>query len=220
MEISSFSKTLSEKLSHNKKDKMKNLLREKDKLERCLVTDPKESLFKKLKTIDDTINAFIIEQTASSIFRSKCLYAREGEKCTTYFLSLEKKRYLEKNMKCEVTEEGVISSNQNTILEEQTKFYKNLYASDESIQFRLMLGDGEHVLMEEQKTLCDLPFEPDEFFDAMMTLKPNKVPGLEGLPIEFYRKFWKVLSPELINMFQYCYDNGTLPRSVQQGLIS
>ena len=50
----------------------------------------------------------------------------------------------------------------------------------------------------------------------MMTLKVNKVPGLDGLTIEFYRKFWKSLALELNNMYQYCYEVRT-PRSLDIG---
>ena len=53
-----------------------------------------------------------------------------------------------------------------------------------------------------------------------MTLKSNKVPRLDGLTEEFYRKFWKIIAPELMSMFQYSYDQGILLESVHQGLIS
>ena len=44
---------------------------------------------------------------------------------------------MEKNMKCVISETGVVSYNQKTILDEQTKFYKELYAKDETIAFPL-----------------------------------------------------------------------------------
>ena len=72
----------------------------------------------------------------------------------------------------------------------------------------------------EQKESCDKPFSIDEFFDALMTLKGNKVPGLDGITIEFYRKFWKLLGPHLVQMYQHSYEAGILPESVRQGLIS
>ena len=53
-----------------------------------------------------------------------------------------------------------------------------------------------------------------------MTLKLNKVPGLDGLTIEFYKYFWKLLAPELMNMYMYIYEMGLLPESVRLGLIS
>ena len=76
------------------------------------------------------------------------------------------------------------------------------------------------MLSDVECKLCDQPFLVEEFFDAMMTLKSNKVPGLDGITIEFYRKFWKLLKSYLVEMYRYSYETGTLPESVQQGLIS
>ena len=43
---------------------------------------------------------------------------------------------------------------------------------------------------------------------------------MDGLTIEFYRRFWKLLAPHLMVMYQFSYENGILPETVRQGLIS
>ena len=96
---------------------------------------------------------------------------------------------MEKNMKCVISETGVVSYNEKTILDEQTKFCKELYAKDETIAFPLKPDSSEWVLSDVECKLCDQPFLVDKFFYAMMTIKSNKVPGLDGITIEFYRKF-------------------------------
>ena len=111
---------------------MKRLLKSKEKFERQYALNPNESVSVQMMSLNDQINVLATERAARSIFRSKCLYAREGEKCSSYFLSLEKRRYLEKNMKCVITDNGVVSRDQNTILNEQTKFYQELYKSDQT----------------------------------------------------------------------------------------
>ena len=152
--------------------------------------------------------------------RSRALYVNEGEKCSAYFFSLEKRRYNEKNMKAVYTDDGRLNTNQKTIHDEITKFYKELYKENTNVHFSLKPEKNESLLSEVDKHLLEQPLEPDEFFDAVMTLKNNKVPGLDRLTVEFYRKFWKKLSPFLIRMYNYSFQNGTLPDSVRQGLIS
>ena len=66
---------------------------------------------------------------------------------------------------------------------------------------------------------CDRDFSDDEFFDAVMMLKNNKVPGHDGLTAEFYHAFWKELSPHLIATYRFSYNTGILPISVCKGLI-
>ena len=170
--------------------------------------------------INQELELISMEKAKSSIFRSQCTYAKDGEKCSEYFLSLEKKRYNEKNMKCVIKENGVISNNQKDILEEQTRFYKKLYSKDEKVKFVLKPEAGERILDSIESDWCERVLTKDEFFDALMTLKSNKVPGLDGLTVEFYRKFWNQISDSLINMYNYSFDMGILPESVRQGLIS
>ena len=107
---------------------------------------------------------------------------------------MEKKHYLEKNMKCVITEDGQITRNQATILNEQTKFYKKLYTSDPKVQFSLRPKAEEKILSEENKKRCEEPLTIDELYDAIMTMKPNKVPGLDGLTVKLYKQYWKMLS--------------------------
>ena len=43
---------------------------------------------------------------------------------------------------------------------------------------------------------------------------------MDGITIEFYWKFWKQLSPMLMDMYSHSYDVGMLPALVREGLIS
>jgi len=36
----------------------------------------------------------------------------------------------------------------------------------------------------------------------------RKAPGLDGLPMEFYLKFWNVLSNDLVSVLNSCLDSG------------
>ena len=56
--------------------------------------------------------------------------------------------------------------------------------------FNLKRDECEPCLTDENKMEFDLLITQDELFDAIMTLKSNKVPGLDGLTIELYHKFW------------------------------
>ena len=83
-----------------------------------------------------------------------------------------------------------------------------------------MPEDQEKILIEEQKQNCDQPFTINELYDVVMTMKSGTVPGLDGLTIMFYNKFWKLLAPELMSMYLYSYKTGVLPELVKQGLLS
>ena len=221
METGRFCKRFAKKKARKTRERIQLLLKRKKKLEIKVVHNLlNQNVSNQVKNINVELETHAIEEASKAIFRSQCNYARDGEKCTAYFLTLEKTRYLEKNMKCVITDDGCISTNQDRILEEQTNFYKKLYSSDPNVHFTMLREESEPCINDEFKEKCDMPITLDELYDAMMTLRPNKVPGLDGFTIEFYRKFWKILSPMLMEMYLYSWNNGLLPESVRQGLIS
>ena len=51
-------------------------------------------------------------------------------------------------------------------------------------------------------------------------MKKEKTPGCDGLPAEFYQTFWSILGCDLVQVFNSCYDSGTLSNSQRLGIIS
>lgn len=47
----------------------------------------------------------------------------------------------------------------------------------------------------------------------MMGMENGKSPGIDGLPIEFYKTFWPVLREDLLVVFDESLTNGFLPLS-------
>ena len=99
-------------------------------------------------------------------------------------------------------------------------FYYNLYRRNENVRFSMEREINEPYLDEEGRMSCEAPLTVDELFDAVMTLRSGKTPGCDGLTIEFYRKFFKILSPFMIRMYQFAFTNRMLPLSARRGLIS
>ena len=221
MECGYVSKKYAKSKVHLKCKKENLLICSKQQLKTQILQQPDNLTIKHdLKRVSAELDDFAMQRANASIFRSKCNYAKDGEKCSKYFLTLEKHRYLEKNMKAVVCDDGSVSTCQKSILQEQTRFYKYLYESDKNVDFTFTPGEDDRTITEMERSMCDAPFTQDEFYDAVMTWKLGKVPGLDGITREFFRKFWKILAPHLIEMYQYSYDVGILPESVRKGLIS
>ena len=47
-----------------------------------------------------------------------------------------------------------------------------------------------------------------------------KSPGVDGLPAEFYRWFWTLLGPDLVEVYNFCYRHSRLCKSQRQGAIT
>ena len=50
--------------------------------------------------------------------------------------------------------------------------------------------------------------------------QPNKSPGSDGLPAEFYKLFWKEIHHYLLNALNYAYRNSLLSVTQRRGLIT
>ena len=48
----------------------------------------------------------------------------------------------------------------------------------------------------------------------------GKTPGCDGLPMEFYLKFWSVLGPDLVSVLNSAFSAGVLSRSQHRGVIT
>ena len=55
---------------------------------------------------------------------------------------------------------------------------------------------------------------------ALDGMGSGKSPGLDGLPAEFYQRFWPVLGNDLVKVINSCYKSGYLSLSQHSGLIT
>ena len=189
-------------------------------LTRDYETTEDATVYDSLQQVKSRMEILDMKKTESAIFRSKAEYIKSGEKNTKYFFGLEKRRYYNKNMQCVVTEYGESFFEPKDILNEQVKFYKNLYQRDPKVDFNIKRVGYEPKLNEIQKSALEENISTDEMFDAIMTLKSGKVAGSDGLSLEFYRNFFHELKSPLIRMYQFAFNNGILPRSARRGLVS
>ena len=67
---------------------------------------------------------------------------------------------------------------------------------------------------------CDGPLTEDELLAAVGCMAKNKAPGLDGLPLEFYRLFWSLLAPDLLSVLNFAFREGHFSISLRSGVIT
>ena len=58
----------------------------------------------------------------------------------------------------------------------------------------------------------------DECFEAISQVQSGKSPGFEGIPVEFYRRFWGLLEGDLVEILNYSFSEGTLSYTQRRGI--
>ena len=56
-------------------------------------------------------------------------------------------------------------------------------------------------------------------FEAASQMSTNKSPGSDGLLVEFYRRFWSLIGPDLVEILNYSFQHGSLSESQRRGII-
>ena len=156
--------------------------------------------------------------------RSRARYIEEGEKSTQYFLGLEKHRQ-SNNKITKLESNGKSITNSKDILFECCAFYQNLYKSskpnEDDIDKYIRTCKLDNYLLTDDKNLCDEKISLQECTHVVETcLKKNKSPGLDGLTAEFYKTFWSIIGPFLVQVFSEVFKTGHLSNSQKRAVIS
>ena len=170
-----------------------------------------EALFDRVQTLEEEI-------AKGAIVRSRAKWYSEGERCSKYFFALEKRNYCAKTVK-QLNIKGTICTERKQILREMCDFYKDLYTLDVYSPFTLE-NNTNITVKREDKVLLDRPISIGEIRDAIMDMHNDKAPGLDGLPVEFYKAHVNTLLPILLELYNEAYKRGKLNPSARQGLIS
>ena len=82
-----------------------------------------------------------------------------------------------------------------------------------------LLNQLDIALTSEDQEKCEGALTLSECYEALSQMQTNKSPGADGFPVEFYRRFWSSLGPDLVEVLNYCFEHGQLSDSQKQGII-
>ena len=202
-----------------------NLQDELKKAKQEYETMPSDSNATRLNAAQEKLETFYEEKTKGIIIRARARWHEHGEKSTKYFLNLEKRNHIKKHIR-KLHISGVIKTDPFCILKEQERFYKDLYkrsTTDPDITFKIssFLNDlNIPALSEDQKKFCEGKISAEECFRLLDSFDNNKTPGNDGIPIEFYKTFWSVISDSFMNCINECFEKGEMSSSQKQAIIT
>ena len=94
-------------------------------------------------------------------------------------------------------------------MNEQRRFYQELYTernkNNEAIE-SFLRDLSIPKLSEEQKMSCEGKITSEEYALLLECFQNNKTPGDNGIPIEFYKKFWPLISEPFVQCTNECFE--------------
>ena len=172
-----------------------------------------------LERTKQDLQGFADKKAQSNMFRSKVQFYEFGEKPSSYYLSLEKSRYNAKTCTALFNEENQLITNTRGILKLQSDFYRKLYTSIGTSEFTVT-NDTEIFVPEDMQKKMDEQISMDELAKAIMSLPNNKTCGNDGIPIDFYKVFWKKIKNLFHELTIEAYECEELHRSALIGVIN
>ena len=141
-----------------------------------------------------------------------------------FFENFKRKTNPESKVIFEMKDEfGVAKHETQDILEIGRAYYKNLFSKKEFMENQNL----ESSFFENVKTvparylhILEMPISIQEIDDAIKSFKEGKVPGVDGLSIEFYKKVFSIIKNDLVLLFNSYYNQGFIPAKNKLGIIT
>lgn len=175
----------------------------------------------KVKTLlDDMYNA----EAKGAQIRSKANDIITNEINKNHFKRLENIRQKSNTINQLKCEKGKTVTSDSDILETCVNFYSKLYSTsqprEENIEQYINNTGGLPSLNQDDQNKCEGLVTNQECVDVLNKIKPGKSPGLDGLPSEFYCKFWNKIGIFLTEVFNEAYEYGELSDTQKQSVLT
>ena len=214
----------------------KNLKRKERELEDSLNTSIKttqEKIDSGLNSIEnlDSLRELSLKlenlrekRVKGSMVRSRAKLVDNWEKPSKFFLNLEKRNFLNKNIPSLIDKNDKEIFKSEDILSLQRDFYQDLYSSKETT----ILENSKYAhllknlpkISDNVKEKLDENYNIEELISAIRTSKLNKAPGPDGYSNEFFKFFLEDLKFWIFRYFEECINRGYMSSSALDGIIT
>ena len=97
---------------------------------------------------------------------------------------------------------------------------RNLMTLTAKISETFLSNSNMPTLSEEQKQTCEGKISFDELESVLNSFQNNKSPGNDGLPIEFYKTCWNLISESFMECVHESFKYGEMSNSQRKAIIT
>ncbi|KAL7853093.1 hypothetical protein SRHO_G00188780 [Serrasalmus rhombeus] len=96
-----------------------------------------------------------------------------------------------------------------------TNGYRSVqWASCRDVEERFFLLQAR--ITQQSATLLDAELSLGELHEALQGMENGRAPGIDGLPVEFYKAFWSVLGQDVLEVVPVSVQEGTFLLAVEE----
>ena len=208
-------------IKHSVRIRKNTRKKEKDLLETLQNLEQQQNVNRnEIEEVKEKIKHITEQREKGTQIRSKARWIEEGEKPTKFFYNLEKQRQ-PKNTITELEKDNQTKTTDIDILITAREFYQSLYTKeDTNVEEQNWLTDQlDKKLDELSKELCEGPLTVKETTTALEKMQNNKTPGQDGIPKEFYTRYWDILKENITELYNENYVNNSMTESQKLAVL-
>lgn len=192
-------------------------------LDRIYAANPSPDLYKERLTLQANFNICSTQKEEEMLLRSRFKYYEEGDKAGR-LLAHQLKQESSSHQILQIRTPLGTTTDPKQINDHFKDYYSLLYTSEHSPDSAAFDNFFDPLdipkVDEEVASKLDQPISVEELGVAMASMQGGKCPGPDGYPVEFYRKFFPLLAPLLVDMYNESYTSLMLPSTLTQATIS
>ena len=168
------------------------------------------------------LRQIISDVTRGYLLRARVAFLDAGETSRQFASAIQTSRGKASSLvavKCQ--DDDSIANTTSCILHQVSSFYESLLMEEATNpdEVSVFLSSVTTKLASPDVEYLDSVVTLDEYSEALRSLQPGKSPGSDGLPAEFYKRFWDVLGSDLAEVLEECFSTSLLPFSMRTGHI-
>ena len=184
-----------------------------------------EETVRRLNQVEGQLSDLLKSAQEGSRLRARCNWMARGERNSKFFFGLEKSYASQKTITQLKGAQGRIKD-WNNVQSEIKEHFVSLYSARPEVdlmdqQFDQFLRDPQLTqLSPEDRGLLEREISIEEIGEALKNTKTGKSPGVDGIPYEFYSKFWDKLKVPFMECVQECFNEQQMSTSQRRAAVT
>uniref|UniRef100_A0A3B4TQD0 Reverse transcriptase domain-containing protein n=1 Tax=Seriola dumerili TaxID=41447 RepID=A0A3B4TQD0_SERDU len=168
------------------------------------------------------LNKLLSVSAQGALVRSRFRNVAMMDVPSHFFFGLERKNGQKRFIHSLRSETGQVLTNHEDICKRAVGFYKELFKCEHQEEQEASKSFYEGLPQVEPHSNKDLEaaLSSEELHAALQGMQSGKAPGIDGLPVDFYKALWSVVGGDLLSVLNESLAGGRLPLSCRRAVLT